>query len=55
MLRALWAASVITFGGNRHTIVEAGIKPLPPRRSTWIWLGAAAKAVLDRIGRIGDG
>lgn len=55
VLRALWADPVITFKGKWHTIVEAGIKPLPPRRSIPIWLGGAHEAVLDRVGRIGDG
>jgi probable F420-dependent oxidoreductase len=55
VLRALWSDTAITFRGRWHTIDNAGIKPLPPRRSIPIWLGGYSEATLERIGRLGDG
>jgi probable F420-dependent oxidoreductase len=55
VLRKLWAEPVVTYHGKFHEIVEAGLNPLPPRRSIPIWFGGGAEAVLRRTGRIGDG
>jgi probable F420-dependent oxidoreductase len=55
VLRALWAEPVITFKGRWHAIDDAGIKPLPPRRSIPVWIGGYSEATLERVGRIGDG
>ena len=55
VLRALWAEPVITFKGRWHTIDNAGIKPLPPRRSIPVWIGGYSEATLRRIGAMGDG
>jgi len=55
VLRALWAEPVITFKGRWHMIDNAGIKPLPPRRSIPVWIGGYSEATLRRIGAMGDG
>jgi probable F420-dependent oxidoreductase len=55
VLRALWAEPVITFDGRFHTIHDAGINPLPVRRSIPIWIGGHSDAALRRAGRLGDG
>jgi probable F420-dependent oxidoreductase len=55
VLRALWAEQTITFRGRWHTIENAGINPLPPRRSIPIWIGGYQEATLKRIAAIGDG
>lgn len=55
LLRALWAEPAITFKGRWHTIDNAGINPLPPRRSIPIWIGGYTEATLQRIGAMGDG
>ncbi|MEV8376658.1 LLM class F420-dependent oxidoreductase [Kribbella sp. NPDC056861] len=55
LLRKLWADPVISTEGRFHEVVEAGLNPLPPRRSIPIWFGGGADAVLRRTGRIGDG
>jgi probable F420-dependent oxidoreductase len=55
VLRALWAEETITFRGRWHTIDNAGLKPLPPRRSIPVWIGGYSEATLERVGRIGDG
>lgn len=55
LLRALWAESVIDFKGRWHTIDQAGLNPLPPRRSIPLWIGGYTEATLQRIGKLGDG
>jgi probable F420-dependent oxidoreductase len=55
LLRTLWSATAISFKGRWHTIDNAGINPLPPRRSIPIWIGGYTEATLRRIGAMGDG
>ncbi|GAB4449347.1 MAG: hypothetical protein OHK0015_54520 [Chloroflexi bacterium OHK40] len=55
LLRELWKATAITFRGRWHTIENAGINPLPPRRSIPIWIGGYSEATLKRVGTLGDG
>lgn len=55
VLRALWQDTAISFSGRWHQIDAAGINPLPVQRPIPIWIGGGADAVLERIGRIGDG
>ncbi len=55
VLRALWAEPSITFKGRWHTIDNAGINPLPPRRAIPVWIGGYSEATLRRVGSIGDG
>ena len=55
LMRALWAEPHITFDGEWHSIPDAGINPLPPRRDIPIWFGGHADAVLRRIARLADG
>jgi probable F420-dependent oxidoreductase len=55
LLRALWAEPVVDFKGRWHTVDNAGINPLPPRRSIPIWIGGSTETTLRRIGAMGDG
>ncbi len=55
VLRALWTRDVVTFEGRWHTIVQAGINPLPVQRPIPIWMGGESDAVLRRVGRLADG
>jgi probable F420-dependent oxidoreductase len=55
LMRALFAEQAVTFTGRWHTVDNAGINPLPVRRSIPIWIGGYAEETLSRIGRIGDG
>lgn len=55
VLRALWAEPVINFKGRWHTIDNAGINPLPPRRAIPVWIGGYSEATLRRIGAMGEG
>jgi probable F420-dependent oxidoreductase len=55
ILRAMWTQPVVTFQGTWHTVTEAHQSPLPIQRPIPIWLGGHAEAVLQRVGRQGDG
>jgi probable F420-dependent oxidoreductase len=55
LLRALWAEPAISFKGRWHSIDDAGLNPLPPRRSIPIWIGGYSEATLKRVGEMGDG
>jgi len=55
VLRRLWAEPTISFDGRWHHIYDAGIRPLPVRRSIPVWFGGGADVTLRRTGRIGDG
>ncbi len=55
VLRALWSETAITFNGRFDTIVDAGINPLPVRRSIPIWVGGHSEAAIRRAGLLSDG
>jgi probable F420-dependent oxidoreductase len=55
VLRALWREHAITFDGRWHHIADAGLNPLPPRRTIPIWFGGSVEATLQRVARSGDG
>lgn len=55
VLKALWAEPHVTFKGAYHTIDDAGINPLPVRRSIPLWLGGHEDVTLRRIAKWGDG
>jgi probable F420-dependent oxidoreductase len=55
VLRLLWSQEVVSYHGQFHTITEAGLNPLPIRRSIPIWIGGSSDVVLRRVARLGDG
>jgi probable F420-dependent oxidoreductase len=55
VLRALFSEKAITFKGKWHTIDNAGLNPLPVRRSIPIFIGGYSEATLQRVARLGDG
>ena len=55
VMRALWAEPHVTFAGKWHTIDDAGINPLPIRRSIPLWFGGHEDVTLRRIAKWGDG
>jgi probable F420-dependent oxidoreductase len=55
VLRLLWGQEIVSYKGQFHTITEAGLNPLPVRRSIPIWMGGRADALLRRTARLGDG
>src|SRR6266567_4293475 len=55
VMRLLWSQEIVSYKGQFHTITEAGLNPLPVRRSIPVWLGGSTDALLRRVARIGDG
>jgi probable F420-dependent oxidoreductase len=55
VMRLLWSKETISYKGQYHTITEAGLNPLPIRRSIPIWMGGSADVLLRRTARMGDG
>ena len=55
VLRQLWSKEIISYKGKFHTITEAGLNPLPVRRSIPLWFGGHSEAALRRTARAGDG
>jgi probable F420-dependent oxidoreductase len=55
VMRLLWSQEIVSYKGQFHTITEAGLNPLPVRRSIPIWLGGRADVALRRIARLADG
>jgi len=55
VMRLLWSQEIVSYKGQFHTITEAGLNPLPVRRSIPIWVGGRADAALRRAARLADG
>ena len=55
VMRLLWSHEVVSYKGQFHTLVEAGLNPLPIRRSIPVWMGGSADTLLRRTARMGDG
>jgi probable F420-dependent oxidoreductase len=55
LMRRLWKEPLVTFRGKWHTVTDAGLNPLPERRSIPVWFGGSAEAALRRIARLADG
>ena len=55
VLRKLWTQELVTFEGRWHTILDAGLNPLPIQRPIPLWFGGHADAVLRRVAKLGDG
>ncbi|GLV55257.1 LLM class F420-dependent oxidoreductase [Dictyobacter sp. S3.2.2.5] len=55
LMRQLWGQELITFKGKYHTVTDAGLNPLPVRRSIPVWIGGSSDVTLKRAARIADG
>jgi probable F420-dependent oxidoreductase len=55
VMKALWAEPHVTFAGRWHQIDDAGINPLPTRKTVPLWYGGHADVVLRRVAKWGDG
>ena len=62
VLRKLWTNPVLNYHGQQHTIIDAGINPLPVQAPIPIWMGAGGRLsplpssrVLKRIAKVADG
>jgi probable F420-dependent oxidoreductase len=55
VLRRLWATELVTYQGRWHRVTDAGLNPLPQRRSIPLWMGGTAEPALRRAARLADG
>src|SRR5262245_7529067 len=55
VMRLLWSRELVTFHGQWHHIPDAGINPLPARRSIPVWMGGESPIVFERAARLADG
>jgi probable F420-dependent oxidoreductase len=55
VMRELWTKELVTVEGEWHRITDAGINPLPSRRSIPIWMGGESPVVMHRAARMADG
>ncbi len=55
LLRKLWSQELVTYSGQYHTVIEAGINPLPVRRTIPIWTGGSSDTLLRRTAKLADG
>jgi probable F420-dependent oxidoreductase len=55
VMRALWDKELVAVEGQWHRISDAGINPLPSRRSIPIWMGGESQVVVHRAARMADG
>jgi probable F420-dependent oxidoreductase len=55
VMRLLWSQEIVSYKGRFHAITEAGLNPLPIRRSIPIWMGGSVGVLLRRVARMGDG
>ncbi|MGI8587812.1 MAG: LLM class F420-dependent oxidoreductase [Chloroflexia bacterium] len=55
LLRLLFSQELVTYEAGAEKVHEAGLNPLPVRRSIPIWLGGSADALLRRVVALGDG
>ena len=55
LLRQLWTRELVTFHGRWHTVIDAGINPLPIQLPIQIWFGGTDDRALRRLAKLGDG
>src|SRR6185295_10124968 len=55
VLRALWARDLVTIARQWHRVTDAGLNPLPSRRTIPIWMGGESEPVVRRAARLADG
>lgn len=55
LLRELWTNPVVNFESRYHTVVAAGLNPLPVQQPIPIWIGGDSDAAAARVGRLGNG
>jgi probable F420-dependent oxidoreductase len=55
VLRTLWARDLVTLDGQWHRVTDAGLNPLPPRRTIPIWMGGESEPVFRRTARLAEG
>jgi len=55
LLRRLFRERSVTFAGQYHTVMAAGLNPLPVQQPIPIWIGGSVETTLKRVATLGDG
>jgi probable F420-dependent oxidoreductase len=55
LLRELWQHPIVSFYGDYHRVVSAGLNPLPRQRPIPIWIGGSSEPAMRRAARLADG
>jgi probable F420-dependent oxidoreductase len=55
IIKALWPGEPVSYEGRFWSLDGIRLTPRPKRQKLEFWLGGRAPAMLERIGRIGDG
>ena len=55
ILKELWSKPHVNIDEEWHKITDAGINPLPSKRSIPLWIGGHEDVTLQRVARYGDG
>ena len=55
VMQRLWTEELVTFEGQFHSIIDAGINPMPVQRPIPVWFGGTSEPTLKRAARLGDG
>lgn len=56
LLRELWTNELVTFEGDNHTVLQAGLNPMPVQRPIPLWFGGGeSERSFRRIARLADG
>lgn len=55
LLRELWTNPVVTYESEYHTVIEAGLNPMPIQQPIPIWIGGDTEIAASRVARLGDG
>jgi probable F420-dependent oxidoreductase len=55
LMRRLWSEPLVDFQGKWDSIPDAGINPLPVKRSIPVWFGGFSERALRRIAKLADG
>jgi alkanesulfonate monooxygenase SsuD/methylene tetrahydromethanopterin reductase-like flavin-dependent oxidoreductase (luciferase family) len=55
VLNLLWSEPLVNFKGKRHTILDAGLNPMPVQQPIPLWFGGHAEPMLRRCAKWGAG
>jgi probable F420-dependent oxidoreductase len=55
VMRQLWTQPLVKFDGQWHSVLDAGLNPLPIQQPIPVWFGGSVDEALRRMARIGDG
>lgn len=55
VLNLLWTKPLVNYRGRWHSVLDAGINPLPIQQPIPLWFGGHSKQVVQRVVKYGQG